>query len=282
MVVSHGCLCGLPSEELPARDQRADHVYLDEVGRCDIYLGIFGNEYGYEDRSGVSPTEREYDHATKHGKTRLIYVWGAGEKQRAPKMRKLVRKASSELIRRRIEDESALTAEVYASLVDHLDRSGALRVPPFDRSGCDGASLADLSRKRIDWFLQRARRERGFPLAVNTATEALLAHLKLLDDHRPTNAAVLLFGTHPQQFHRASCTWDGSRPSGSTVYLGRIAGIAGPSRRPARRRSGRERGSFFRGMGHEALHVREIGLTPNQRGRFVPSCSAFSRSRLAR
>jgi len=193
-------------EELPARDQRADHVYLEEVERRDIYLGIFGNEYGYEDENGVSPTEREYDHATKLGRTRLIYVWGADDKQRASKMRKLVRRASSELIRRRIEDESALTSEVYASSVDHLDRVGALRIPPFDRSGCERAGVADLSRKRIDWFLEKARREHGFPLKTNTATEALLAHLKLLDDHRPTNAAVLLFGTNPQHFLRAAET----------------------------------------------------------------------------
>ena len=74
-------------EELPARDRPADRVYLEEVERCDIYLGLFGYEYGYEDRDGISPTEREYDHATKLRKTRLIYVWGSDEKLRAPKMK---------------------------------------------------------------------------------------------------------------------------------------------------------------------------------------------------
>jgi len=38
-------------------------VNLDEVGECDIYVGLFGNEYGYEDAGGVSPTEREFAHA---------------------------------------------------------------------------------------------------------------------------------------------------------------------------------------------------------------------------
>ena len=33
-------------EDLPASDRRTDEVYLDEVGRCDLYLGIFGSEYG--------------------------------------------------------------------------------------------------------------------------------------------------------------------------------------------------------------------------------------------
>lgn len=32
-------------EDLPASDQRADHLYLAEVERCDIYLGIIGYEY---------------------------------------------------------------------------------------------------------------------------------------------------------------------------------------------------------------------------------------------
>ncbi len=193
-------------EEIPAKDRRADQVYLEEVDRCDIYLGIFGYEYGHEDREGISPTEREFNHATRLGKTRLIYVWGADEKRRAPQMKRLIGKVGGQLIRRRVQDISALTAEVYASLVDYLDSRGALRVPPFDASTCDGAVLNDLSRKRIAWFLETARRERGFPLKFNTTTQALLTHLNLLDNGKPTNAAVLLFGANPQRFQRTAET----------------------------------------------------------------------------
>ena len=193
-------------EELPARDRRADEVYLEQVKRCDIYLGIFGYEYGYEDQDGVSPTEREYDYAGKLGKTRLIYVWGADDKQRADRMKNLIRKAGNELIRRRVENVSALTAEVYASLVDYLDGKGALRVPPFDTSPCENATLQHLSRKRVKWFLDTARRERAFPLKPNTSTQALLTHLNLLEQGKPTHAAVLLFGTDPQRFHRTAET----------------------------------------------------------------------------
>ena len=193
-------------EELPATDRRADQVYLEQVERCDIYLGIFGYEYGNEDQDGVSPTEYEYNHAAKHQKTRLIYVWGSDEKRRAPKMRHLAGKASGELIRRRIEDFSALCSEVYASLVDYLDGMGALRVPPFDTSACDGATLQHLSRKRVDWFLETASRERGFPLKSNTTTQALVTHLNLFEHGKPTNSAMLLFGTNPQRFHRTAET----------------------------------------------------------------------------
>jgi ATP-dependent DNA helicase RecG len=193
-------------EELPAKDRRADEVYLEQVKRCDIYLGIFGYDYGNEDRDGISPTEREYDYAGKLRKTRLIYVWGTDERQRPDKMKALIHKAGNELIRRRVGDMSALRAEVYASLVDYLDSKGALRVPPFDTSPCESASLRDLSRKRIEWFLETARRERAFPLKPNTSTQTLLTHLNLLEQGKPTHAAVLLFGANPQQFHRTAET----------------------------------------------------------------------------
>ena len=67
-------------EDQPAADQRADQCYLDEVDRCDIYLGIFGNEYGREDAEGLSPTHREFNRATEKGKTRLIFVKGAKDR----------------------------------------------------------------------------------------------------------------------------------------------------------------------------------------------------------
>ncbi len=90
-------------------------------------------------------------------------------------------------------------------MVDYLERHGALRVPPFDTSPCDGATVADLSIKRIEWF-ETARRERGFPLKPKSAPEALLKHLNLLADARPTNAALLLFGSAPHRFHRTAET----------------------------------------------------------------------------
>jgi ATP-dependent DNA helicase RecG len=225
-------------EELPAKGRSADEVYLEEVERCDIYLAIFGYEYGTEDAAGISPTEHEYNHATQKRKTRLIYVWGSDEKQRAPKMRGLVGKASKDVIRRRVQDISALTSEVYASLVDYLDGMNALRVPPFDAADCEHAGMKDLSRKRIEWFLNTARRERGFPLKSNTATQSLLTHLNLLGDGKPSNAAVLLFGSNPQRFLRSAETkcihchgTEYRRPFGSLqIYSGDIFSQADQAR----------------------------------------------------
>lgn len=51
-------------EEVPANEYPTSHVYLKEVENCDIYLGLFGNLYGYEDgpkRSNGVPTVFQSD-----------------------------------------------------------------------------------------------------------------------------------------------------------------------------------------------------------------------------
>ena len=107
-------------EDVPARDQRADRLYLDEVEKCDIYIGIFGYSYGSKDAEGISPTEREYDHAGKRRKTRLIYIWGSDETRRSPEMKALITKANKQVVRKQVEEIHTLTSEVYKSLVDYL------------------------------------------------------------------------------------------------------------------------------------------------------------------
>ena len=63
-------------EDVPASDRRPDALYLDEVEQSDLYVGLFGNDYGTEDEDGISPTEREFDQATASGIHRLIFVKG--------------------------------------------------------------------------------------------------------------------------------------------------------------------------------------------------------------
>ena len=186
-------------EDLPATDRRADDVYLEEVERSEVYVGLFANEYGNEDHEGLSPTEREFEHATARGKTRLVFVKGTDDEARHPKMLKLIRKAGSQLIRRRFTDIPDLNAVLYASLVEHLERSGELRTLPFDASACPRATIDDISTDRLRWFLAAAHRERNYTLSEKTPPKKALAHLNLLEGKYPSHAAVLLFCDDPQR-----------------------------------------------------------------------------------
>ncbi|MFZ0829483.1 MAG: ATP-binding protein [Verrucomicrobiia bacterium] len=187
-------------EDLPASDRRADEVYLDEVGRCPIYVGLFDQEYGYEDATGLSPTEREFDRATALGKTRFIYVKGADDHGRNPKMRALINKAGAQLIRRRFTGIADLTAALYASLVEHLENSGVIQNRSFEEQPSSDATLDDIDAEAVTAFVRRARNERQFPLPESVPVTDVLAHLGLLHGQQPTNAALLLFGRQPQHF----------------------------------------------------------------------------------
>lgn len=191
-------------EELPASDRRADAVYLDEVEHASVYIGLFGNEYGFEDAEGISPTEHEFDRATATGKPRLIFVKGNDDKVRQPKMRSLIRLSGQQVIRKRFVSIPELTSALNSSLVDYLEVCGIIQDRPFEERPCPDATLGDIDAQSVSDFVRLARSERQFPLLLKTPTHDVLAHLHLLCDNHPTNAAILLFGRDPQRFLSAA------------------------------------------------------------------------------
>ncbi|RHJ82340.1 DUF4062 domain-containing protein [Parabacteroides sp. AM08-6] len=188
-------------EEVPANEYSTSHVFLKEVELCDIYLGLYGNLYGYEDEEGVSPTEREYDLASALHKSRLIYIKSVDEEKRHPKETALIKKAEQDIVRKTFVDIDGLRTSVYASLIRYLEEKEYIRWRPFDASYDNGATLNDLDEDKMKNFIHMARSKRNFPLSVETSPEALLAHLDLIDERgRLANAAVLLFGKKPQKY----------------------------------------------------------------------------------
>ena len=92
-------------------------MYLAEVDRAEALIAVLGDEYGSQDAGGVSPTEREFDRATKLGIPRFVFVEGADDQRRQPKMAALVKKAGTQRIRRRFSSIASLKQrrEVYGS-----------------------------------------------------------------------------------------------------------------------------------------------------------------------
>ncbi len=187
-------------EDVPASDHCPDELYLDGVRQSDLYVGLFGNDYGNEDKEGVSPTEREFDQATTSGLYRLIFLKGTDDNIRHPKMQKLIGKVQAGLIRTRFNTSEDLITALKESLVEYLDSKDLLRSGPFDAAPCLKASLDDLDTEQMTRFIRIARDVRSFPLTEEASMEELLGHLNLLNDGQPTNAAMLVFGKAPQQF----------------------------------------------------------------------------------
>ena len=188
-------------ENLPAIDVSAQKVYLKEVENCHIYLGLLGIEYGFGDRTKMSPTEREFDHATKHHKIRLVFLSDHRRDQRHKKENALIEKAQAVLIRKKFRNIEELKTNVYASLVRVLYDLGKIIDGPFDASINSLATINDISARKVSNFVVVAQSKRGFPISEKAPAEEVLQHLNLMNNvGKLTNAALLLFATNPQKF----------------------------------------------------------------------------------
>lgn len=214
-------------EDIPSRGASPVECYLNEVEKANIYIGLLGERYSGPVVSAgeKSATELEYDKARENALECLVFI--KKTEKRDKREAAFVGRISNEVVRRSFADYQQLKDAVYASLVDYLDRRGLLEASDFDKSVCRGARLSDMSRDRIDWFIDEANRltDRR-PYSHGLTIKAFLEKLRLLRSGSLTNAAVLLFAREPQTYVGPSCVkcvWcegvDYSRPFLDTQIL---------------------------------------------------------------
>ncbi len=193
-------------EDVCAKSQPAESVYLWEVSDSDIYLGILGQQYGSPDKGGLSPVEREFREAKKLHKTILFYIQGengANDKKRDSGVQRLIKElgdAKEGFIRKRFDNPEEMIRRVHASLIDFLKDEGIIGRGAFDERICKEAKFSDIDEEKVRWFLRTAKASRKYPLSENAPVKDVFAHLDLMKDERLTNAALLLFGKNPHKF----------------------------------------------------------------------------------
>jgi predicted HTH transcriptional regulator len=192
-------------EDSPAKSKSAEKAYLDEVRKCDIYLGIVGSVYGNVKKSKISPTEAEFREAKAKHKDILVYIKGENEEdkkrdQGVQKLIKEIRDPKAGYSYRRFNEATELTGLVYESLIDFLKDKGEIGRANFDQRICDDATFNDIDNNKVKWFLRTAKAKRNFSLPLDSSAQDLFTHLKLTKDGKLTNAAVLLFGKDPRKY----------------------------------------------------------------------------------
>ena len=192
-------------EETAAQNRSAQSVYLDEVRNSDVYLGLFGAEYGFEDADGVSPTEREYDLATECGKCRLAFVKRMASHMRVPKERSLIAKVEREVTRKSFTSLVMLKKMVYEALFRFLQERDVVNVRPFDESFSLGVKLEDLDQDRIADFVRMVKAAGKVTFGAGISTKEILSRLGAFDAStgKIANAAALLFSKNPALFRPA-------------------------------------------------------------------------------
>lgn len=185
-------------EDAPAQDRPPDGVYLDELSRSDIYVGLFGEKYGSVDEEGVSPTEREFDFAVERRKERLIYIKTGSDAERDPKMQALVDKAQRQVVRRTFSGITTLASRLNESLLHVLEKRQIISVLPIELRD-SGLKIRDLDSKLIKSFIRQASAAGRVGFKENATPAEALKNLGLADKSGVKNAAVILFTPTPAQ-----------------------------------------------------------------------------------
>ena len=86
------------------------------------------------------------------------------------------------------------------ALEELVKKARELGIVKFDSQVCNGATLEDIDKKKLNWFLSEAKHKRGLEIPENTSVKEALMRLNLSRDGKITNAAILLFGKNPQNF----------------------------------------------------------------------------------
>lgn len=202
-------------EKFCAKGKTSRESYIEELNESDIYLGLFGNEYGSPDaHDKISPTEREYRHAKTEGKYILVYLKGKSDAERDDSLKKLLKdfKGHRGYSYRRFQNYRELKDQVKESLkyylkkkygIDHSSVSEPGKYSlNYDRKSIMNSTVNEISLRDAEVFLK------AVGLKHRTKAE-VVEHLKKRDMLRylpnkkllvPTVAGLLLFGKCPEAY----------------------------------------------------------------------------------
>lgn len=191
-------------EKAPAGSKSSKFIYLKEVHDCEVYVVIFGDEYGNVAGNNLSATEEEFREAQKRSKYVLVYIKGKSDDAKDKRVKKLIAEIKDDTFGYkyyRFRNIRELKNAVHAILIEFLRERGNVGKSIFDQAICEGASWKDIDADKVKWFLHTAKEKRKFPLSENTPVKNAFIHLNLLNGCKLTNAAILLFGKNPHKFH---------------------------------------------------------------------------------
>lgn len=190
-------------ENNPADTKNPETIYLNKIKQADIYIGIIGTQYGFEDASGISPTEKEYDAAKAKGIPRWIYILNTN-KSRHPREELFIQKLSKDVSWKFFTNTDNLKKEIIHTCFEFLKQKGRIENDDFDNALHPYCTIQDIDPALIKNFIEIAREKRNFAEKTTTPPEDVLKRLNLTRNHKIVNSALLLFSANPQQFFPAA------------------------------------------------------------------------------
>ena len=138
-------------EDVSAKSKSAKKTYMDEVGKSDIYIGLFGNEYGTVDKDNMSATEREFYEAHKRNKKIFIFIKDDTDARKNKRMKALIKEIQNPntgYTYKSVNSLIDLKNSVHESLVEFLRDEGIVGKTIFDENICKNATFSDIDEEQ--------------------------------------------------------------------------------------------------------------------------------------
>ncbi len=202
-------------EEFPPMAVPSRKAYIEKMKECDIYIGLFGNEYGTPEEDGLSPTEREYRQAKADGKYILVFLKGKADAERDHKLKELLKefKGHRGYSYKRFENYIELKDWARKGLVHYLKKEHSIDLPVgktvselakpsfnYDRQPVMNASQDDISLRAAELFFKSTgpKLKSKAEIIERLKKRNMLKFIANQNIFVPTVAGLLIFGKDPE------------------------------------------------------------------------------------
>ena len=159
-------------EEQSASGLAPEQLYSEEVINSDIYIGLFGSDYGSILESGISPTELEYDLYSKTHNDALIYIKNVDF--RDENTERFIKKIGAHSYTK-FEDRYDLIKQIKESLANFIDKN-LKNYRAFDYEILSDSSCDDVDMDALELFfnvleyepIEKIRDEKGLKNVLST------------------------------------------------------------------------------------------------------------------
>ncbi|MCL2156790.1 MAG: DUF4062 domain-containing protein [Methanobrevibacter sp.] len=185
-------------EDVPADGDSPEEIYLDEVKKSDIYLGIIGEKYGKIHKNGQSSTEEEFDQFQKSQNRKNTFIYILENVKPDKNTSKFIKKAHK--VTYDTFDRKNLLIKIQKSLEKFLYKQGILQNKDFDERVLLNSSYKDVSPEKVKHFLKISSINRIGDIDKDIKN-TLQNRLNVLNENsKLTNAGVLFFSKNPEKF----------------------------------------------------------------------------------
>jgi predicted HTH transcriptional regulator len=195
-------------EDLNAKDDSVERIYLKNIDDSEIYLGLIGKKYGYPGADELSPTEREYNRFIGNNKNDyvIIFIKGGSKEDslREAKTQTFFNKIRENYTYKRFASLEELKTLVMASLIEYLEIRGDLNVTDFDDTINHSSKYSDINEDFVISFLENRAVKLNVKVPKISIRDFLWKTLKVLkkadSNFIPTNTALLFFSDNVGDF----------------------------------------------------------------------------------